>query len=130
VYSEKAFAQTTGGDLVMETPKGLNGRTATVIFHCAPCVFVETTRGLERRIFDPSLFDRPVSVEEWAARMHGPGGSRVVVSYAPRFVVMPYDREDPPAAWVQRDLDDATKWNVEYTEVQQWYREHVGELTV
>lgn len=39
-------------------------------FHVAPIVYVEDEKGLiKKMVIDPSLFDKPVTVEEWDAKM-------------------------------------------------------------
>ncbi len=58
------------GDLCVETP---NRRECQVpwVSHVAPFVRLNTTRGPEIRVIDPSIFpDRSVSCEEWIAAQH------------------------------------------------------------
>jgi hypothetical protein len=39
-------------------------------YHVAPTVPVQTANGVVDLVFDPSIFDRPVTVEEWAHTQH------------------------------------------------------------
>ncbi len=133
VFSEKIIHQTTGGDLKINSDKAAIGFTLAM-FHIATAVYVKTEGGsIERRVIDPSLCDGPATPELWASHMEAVGGADCVTSYAPRFCLMPYDRENPPTTWKQRDLDDAREWNVTYKEVQQHmidanFYDHLKEL--
>ena len=52
-------------------------------FHVAPIVYVENKNGdIERMVIDPSLTDKPVTVDEWSAKMQkGVLGETVETSY-------------------------------------------------
>lgn len=57
------------GTLAVRTKKALNGEGVIWSYHVAPLVAVQTKNGVELRILDPSLFDKPVPVKTWTDRM-------------------------------------------------------------
>lgn len=118
VYSDKAFLRPlSGADLKIPSDRTPLGFTLGM-FHTAPCVLVKGDNGEARRlVLDPSLFDGPVPVQTWAEHMYplGEGGEgREELFFLPRFALHLSDRFNPPAAWRQKDLDDAQGWNEEY----------------
>jgi|GEM_PF-1949897 len=62
----KIFAE---GTLTVKTPKALNGEGVVWSYHVAPLVAVQTAKGVEMRVLDPALFDKPVPVKTWSDRM-------------------------------------------------------------
>lgn len=62
----KMFAE---GTLAVRTEKALNGEGVVWTYHVAPLVAVETTKGTELRVLDPSMFDKPVPVKTWTDKM-------------------------------------------------------------
>lgn len=62
----KMFAE---GELYVETKKALDGKGVLWSYHVAPIVAVETKKGVELRILDPSLFGNPVPVKTWTDKM-------------------------------------------------------------
>lgn len=121
VYSEKAFLRPdSGADLKIPSDKSPIGFTLG-IFHTAPCVLVKGDDGESRRmVLDPSLFDGPVSVEEWAARMYPLGegeAGKEELFFLPRFAFHLSDRYAPPTAWRKKDLEDAAAWSAAHKEV-------------
>lgn len=118
IFTDKAFIIPEGNDLYMESPRHPLGFTVCW-FHTAPCVHVEVEPGkIERRMIDPSLFDKPVSPEEWSSKMRGVGGEACELFYLPRFAYHLGDRVDVPTVWRKDDLDTAYAWNTEYAEVK------------
>jgi hypothetical protein len=123
VYSEKAFLVPDGGDLVMERADHPVGFTLAM-FHTAPAIWVRDEQGqLERRILDPSMGDKPLTLEEWQATMHSTNGQPCNLHYLPRFASHLMDRDDPPESWRPKDLEDANAWNTQYAEVQKQMEE-------
>ncbi|MBV2167500.1 MAG: hypothetical protein KUL82_02225 [Bdellovibrio sp.] len=57
------------GTLVVQTKKALNGEGVVWTYHVAPMVAVQTAKGVEMRILDPSLFEKPVPVKTWTDKM-------------------------------------------------------------
>lgn len=53
----------------VNTPQHVDGKTKLVEWgwHVAPVVRVTTKAGIKRRIIDPSMFDKPVSIPTWLA---------------------------------------------------------------
>ncbi len=65
-----AFAASTTDLLWTETPDHTDGRVEWA-YHVAPVLIVRDLDGVEREmVFDPLLFDRPVTVEEWRVGLH------------------------------------------------------------
>lgn len=62
----KIFAE---GTLAVETKKALNGEGVMWTYHVAPVIAVQTKKGVELRVFDPAMFDRPVPVKTWTDKM-------------------------------------------------------------
>lgn len=133
VFSEKIILSPTAGDLRINSDKAAIGFTLAM-FHIAPAIYVKTDAGkIERRVIDPSLCDGPATQAQWASHMEALGGAPCKTDFASRFVLMPYEKDDPPTTWKQRDLDDATAWNEQYKEVEKQMREsgfaeHLREL--
>lgn len=119
VYSEKVFTIPSTGDLVMETKQAKLG-FSVVWYHEAVVVNVRTERGVERRVLDPSVADRALTVEQWLSTMHGAeAGSTLETFFLPRFAHGLGDRDHPPSSWRQKDLDGAFAWLHEWRECQQ-----------
>jgi hypothetical protein len=106
VLAEKIFTIPLGGDLVMDTPKARLGFTV-VWYHEAITVHVQTKDGVERRVLDPSVGDKPLTVEEWTKGMKGSDGAPLETFFLPRFAYGLGARDNPPSAYVQKDLDEA-----------------------
>lgn len=66
IRAGKTFAE---GYLVVPTDKAMNGYAVQWSYHVAPLVAVQTEKGIEMRILDASLFDKPVPVKEWTDKM-------------------------------------------------------------
>lgn len=66
IRAGKTFAE---GYLVVPTDKAMNGQAVVWSYHVAPLVAVQTEKGIEMRILDASLFDKPVPVKEWTDKM-------------------------------------------------------------
>lgn len=62
--------------LVAKTPNHPDGKV-TWRYHVAPVIPVRAADGsVHDMVIDPSMFDRPVTVAEWAAAQHAPGTSK------------------------------------------------------
>lgn len=136
IFCEKIFTIPTSGDLVMETAKAKLG-FSVAIYHEAVVVHVvsDDGSGIERRVLDPSVGDRPLRVDEWLATMHPspvtPMGDVVPESergsletfFLPRFAYGLSDRSAPPTSWNEKDLASAFQWNDEAKTVQKDYED-------
>lgn len=123
VFSEKVFTIPLDGDLVMDTPKARLGFTV-VWYHEAVCVHVQAKDGVERRVLDPSVGDKPLTVEEWTAGMKSARGGDLETFVLPRFAFGLGARDNPPAAYVDKDLADALAWCTDgWRESQKGYEE-------
>jgi hypothetical protein len=120
VFSEKIVTNADRSDLKMISDNSPNGFTLCM-FHMATSVWVDDGSGPQRKVIDPSFDDKPMSIAQWQSHMHGLNHQPLQTYFLPRFCGHPMDRDDPPRAWVQKDLDDATRWSAEYKEVQDQY---------
>lgn len=137
VYSEKVFLRPlSGADLKIPSERSPIGFTLG-IFHTAPCILVKADDGtVSRKVIDPSLFDRPVSVEEWAEHMYPLGEGREgkeELFYLPRFAFHLSDRYAPPTSWRDKDLEEAKAWSTSYKDVEadmkaSGFHDHLKEL--
>ncbi|WII70769.1 protein-glutamine glutaminase family protein [Bdellovibrio sp. 22V] len=57
------------GTLIVETKNARNGENVVWSYHVAPMVAVETKTGVEMRILDPAMFNKPVPVKTWTDKM-------------------------------------------------------------
>lgn len=78
-------------------------------WHVAPIAYVKKTNGqTELMVFDPSLFTRPISVDEWKQKMMDTtNGNKPKVSvsyYGARFQYFPRFSEGYKDKWSERDL--------------------------
>jgi len=118
VYSEKIFMVPDGADLRINSSKSPIGFTLAM-FHTAPCINVEQPDDTtQRMVIDPSLFDQPVSVDQWQSAMYGLNRKPCHTYFLPRHAFHISDRDQPPATWRQKDLDEALAWNSEYKALQ------------
>ncbi|MDR3415537.1 MAG: DUF4157 domain-containing protein [Nevskia sp.] len=70
--SEKVFALAGKKPLVADTPYGsdVEGQKVTWAWHVAPIVKVrDPQRGLVETVIDPSLYERPITLEQWEGLM-------------------------------------------------------------
>jgi len=68
----------SGASLRATTPNHPSGQV-NWRYHVAPVVQVRGNDGVTRdMVMDPSLFDRPVTVDEWAARQQDPAARREI----------------------------------------------------
>ncbi len=117
VSSEKVFLIPLGADLVMDTPRAKLGYTV-VWYHEAPVVHVQTKDGVERRVLDPSVADRPLTVDEWRSTMRpAKAGVALETFFLPRFAYGLQDRDHPPDTWRPEDVASALTWNTEWRAV-------------
>ncbi len=111
VHTEKLWAITKGGDLVIEKDTSKNGYSV-VVNHVAACLHVERPDGTRARmVIDPSVADRLLTEDEWLANMRSAAGTGVETLLMPRFMMMLWEREHPPTAWQQSQLDEAAAWH-------------------
>lgn len=100
-------------------------------WHVAPVVFVEQPDGkTELMVFDPSLFDRPVTVEEWKNVMlyepteDGPGVAKGFkpniksLYVGPRFQYYPRFWEETKTKWSKGDLAASKQVMREYKQLE------------
>jgi len=73
-------------------------------YHVAPTVAVQTPQGVVRMVIDPSLFDRPVTVEEWTSVMTC---EKSVLEHTSGAVYQPFDARDDEYRQTERLLEEA-----------------------
>ncbi len=96
------FHPTVGHSIGAEHP--VHG-TITWSYHVAPTVAVQTPQGVVvRMVVDPSLFDGPVTIEQWRAVMSCPSAQLVET---PGEVYQPFDARDDDYSQTQRLLEEA-----------------------
>lgn len=111
VLTEKLWAITKGGDLVIEHDKSRTGYSV-VVNHVAVCLHVEGKDGTRQRmVIDPSVADHLLTPEEWRANMRSAAGTGIETLVMPRFMMMLWERDKPPTTWQQSQLDEATAWH-------------------
>lgn len=111
VMSEKLWAITKGGDLIIDKDKSRNGYSV-VVNHVATCVHVERPDGTRARmVIDPSVADRLLTEDEWLANMRSATGTGIEALVMPRFMMMLWERERPPSTWNASELDEAKAWH-------------------
>jgi hypothetical protein len=90
-------------------------------FHVAPVLYVKTPDGKsELKIFDPSLFDKPVPLKEWLGAMDEPGRPKPKVDeiyYSARFQDKPHKFESKKSSWVRADLTETDKVLEKYSNI-------------
>lgn len=77
-------------------------------YHVAPVVYVQKDDKPELMVFDPSLFDKPVSVNEWTDIMKATGNPPASVSatyYGSRYQLGPRYSEGQKNSWLRSDLE-------------------------
>lgn len=89
----KIFAE---GTLAVRTPKALDGQGVMWSYHVAPVIAVDTGRGVEMRVIDPALFEKPVPVKTWTDKMlpHPELKKGTKIYMTDRFVVKPLRGEN------------------------------------
>lgn len=78
-------------------------------WHVAPIVHVKKADGsIELQVFDPSIFDKPVTVDEWISKMMVPANGIIPkvekLYYGSRFQYYPYKYENSRTEWKQHNL--------------------------
>jgi hypothetical protein len=112
IHTEKIFTIPHQGDLLIDSDKARLGFTVTW-YHEAVCVHVQTLTGLERRVLDPSVSDGPLPVGDWLKKMKGTGTDPALETFfLPRFAYGLSDRDAPPSAWREKDLQSAHEFTV------------------
>ena len=100
IVSGKAFIE---GDLLVDTTQG----EANWSYHVASLVLVKVKNKLVPTVFDPSLFDKPVSYTEWKALILKKKGSKLQSEYfTKRFNYDPDSRYDDMEAYQEDQLED------------------------
>ena len=118
IESEKLIILPHGADLVMTTPRAKLGYTV-VWYHESPCVTVDG----KKWVVDPSVADRPLTVDEWRKTMRPAVDAPVEVFVMPRFAYGLEDRKAPPTTWRAKDVASALKWNDDWRESAAWMEE-------
>jgi hypothetical protein len=73
-------------------------------YHVAPTVAVQTPGGVVRMVIDPSLFEGPVTIEEWRAVMHC---DKAVLEQTSGAIYQPFDARDDDYKQTERLLAEA-----------------------
>jgi Glutaminase len=73
-------------------------------YHVAPTVAVQTPDGVVRMVIDPSLFDGPVTIEEWTGVM---SCEKAVIEQTPGAIYQPFDARDDDYRQTERLLEEA-----------------------
>lgn len=121
VFCEKIVTNADRSDLKMISPNSPNGFTLCM-FHMATAVWVDDGGGPQRKVIDPSFDDKPMSIDAWQGHMHGLNHKPLQTYFLPRFCAHPMDRDKPPATWVQKDLEQAAEWSIQFKEVEDQYK--------
>lgn len=79
-------------------------------WHVAPVAYVKLRNGkTELTVFDPSLFPKPVTVEEWKQKMMDASNGlqpRAEIYYGARYQYYPKNHEGNKASWIPTDLEN------------------------
>lgn len=73
-------------------------------YHVAPTVAVQTPEGVVRMVIDPSLFEGPVTIDEWRAVM---SCEKAVLQETPGEIYQPFDARDDDYRQTRAQLDAA-----------------------
>lgn len=94
-------------------------------WHVAPIAYVKKATGeTEVRVFDPSLFDRPVTIEEWKQKMLANSDAKISAVYmGSRFQYFPKNFEQEKKKWVDDDLRNVDQVMREYRPLQFHHRQ-------
>ncbi|HWU44995.1 MAG TPA: protein-glutamine glutaminase family protein [Bdellovibrio sp.] len=99
----KVFIQ---GELSVKT-KSLNFGTVDWTYHVAPVLYVKDGASTKLMVFDPSLFDKPVTVDLWKNEMLKEKGTHLDrLFYSARYQVRP-DEDKKKYGWLPDDLQEA-----------------------
>ncbi len=113
----KVFIQ---GDLCVDTPNSPKG-FVTWAYHVAPVVNVMVNGEVKTYVIDPSLFDRPVLVEEWykIQTSHSQQAQKSKITYFNEmFHYAPRDRNTGMSAFDTYDLKARLEIMKTYLEIQ------------
>lgn len=113
IISAKVFIE---GDLEVETSYSPSG-TVVWWYHVAPVVLVKKDGKLLPYVLDPSIFNRPVSAEEWFDIQTKKRKSSKKVYYTPRFVYQPQDRSARLTGFREEDEYDMNRTLKDYLKV-------------
>jgi hypothetical protein len=111
VISAKVFIE---GDLRVNTTNSPNGYVEWW-YHVAPIVMVNTGETTEPYVFDPSIFDRPVPVQQWFDIQTSKPDRTY---YTHRYSYVPRDRNDTKIAYDESDINDTKETMAGYLPVQ------------
>jgi hypothetical protein len=82
------------------------GYSGELNFHVAPVLYVKNkTNKPELLVFDPFLFGKPVTVDEWTKKLKSGKGSIGELYYSARFQFRNKDIEEKKYSWHSEDLD-------------------------
>lgn len=90
-------------------------------YHVAPVVYVSDGGKPKLMVFDPSLFDKPVTVDEWTAKMNVDGNPKPhldKIYYGARYQFGPLDTEPKKYSWNKEDIETSKEVMEEYTETE------------
>lgn len=81
-------------------------------YHVAPLVYVRYNQVPVLRVLDPSLFDRPVTYQDWKARLLAKPKSKLEGAFfTSRFAYDPDERDAPLTAFSEESLRDMNAVN-------------------
>lgn len=90
-------------------------------YHVAPVVYVSDGDKPKLMAFDPSLFDKLVTVDEWADKMNVDGNPKPhldSVYYGARYQFGPLDTEPKKYSWHSEDIEASKEIMEEYTDAE------------
>jgi hypothetical protein len=115
ITAVKIFVQ---GNLEVKTSNSPTGKVDWW-YHVAPVVLVKKSGNYIPMVIDPSVFDHPVSADEWVdIQTKGPQTQRPLVYYRDRFTYLPQaDPIDQTPHFMNEDLSKSAY-------VMNWYRDY------
>lgn len=90
-------------------------------YHVAPVVYVSDGGKPKLMVFDPSLFDKPVTVQEWTNKMKVDGDPKPhldKVYYGARYQFGPLGTEPKKYSWNKEDIEATHQVMEEYTDTE------------
>ncbi len=119
IIAGKAFVE---GQLYVDTKFGEVGWSYLV----APVLMIKKGNTITPYIFDPSLFDKPVTFEAWKAKMLAKPKAKMAREYfTNRFAYEPDDRLANLSDYTEETIEDMNKTNKEYSRALAMYNESI-----